>query len=233
MSLWPRAILFDFDNVLVNSEPLHLLAFQQVLKSEKIELSQDQYYREFVGLDDRNAFKLAYQQHQRPLEPKVLLRLLADKQKAMLRQIDARKYSALPGVEQFVRAVWRNYPLAICSGAMRDEVEMMLQGVALRDCFAVLVAAEDVAVGKPDPQGYLLALRRLCERIGKKLKPEECLVVEDAPPVIRSVRSAGFPVLAVATTYSLDKLSDANWAVRSLDCDDVQGQIPGLKMTRS
>jgi HAD superfamily hydrolase (TIGR01509 family) len=232
MPLWPRAILFDFDGVLVNSEPLHFFAFQEVLKAEKIDLSEQEYYDQYVGFDDRGAFKSIFEKNARTLDPKTFLRVMTGKKEAMLRQIYSRKYHALPGVEQFIRALWRNYPLAICSGALRDEVEMMLEGVALRDCFAAIVAAEDVTAGKPDPQGYLLTLKLLSEKIRKNITPPECLVVEDAPAVIRSVRAAGFPVLAVSSSYSPDKLKQANWIVKSLGCDEVQKQIPGLKMTR-
>src|SRR5207253_2513096 len=83
----------------------------------------------------------------------------------------ARYPSALPGVEEFVRGLWRNYPLAICSGALREEIEAMLEGVNLRDCFRVIVAAEDVTVGKPDPQGYLLTTRLLAEKTKAALTP--------------------------------------------------------------
>src|SRR5947207_10433137 len=144
------------------------------------------------------------------------------KKEAMMRQIFDRKYKALEGVEEFVRGVWRNYPLAICSGALREEIEAMLEGVSLRDCFPTIVAAEDVTAGKPDPQGYLLAMKQVSERIKKGISPGDCLVVEDAPTVVSSVRAAGFTVLGVATTYPVEKLSEANWAAKSLKLDAVQ-----------
>lgn len=108
----------------------------------------------------------------------------------------------------------------------------MLEGVALRDCFAAVVAAEDVEVGKPDPSGYLLAARLLSEKLklAKPLKPADCLVVEDAPTVIRSVKSVGFPTLAVASSYPEIKLTEANWIVRSLRPEEVHAQLPELKL---
>jgi len=104
------------------------------------------------------------------------------------------------------------------------------QGVSLRDCFQVIVAAEDVAVGKPDPSGYLLTLKLLSEKTKKTLAPADCLVVEDAPTVIRSVKSVGFPTLGVATSYPLMKLSDADWAVKTLRPDEVLAEVPRLKL---
>jgi len=225
-----RAVLFDFDGVIVNSEPLHFLAFHDVLKAEHIDLTEDEYYREMIGFDDKGAFRHIYRTRGVKLEPKVFLRLLTRKSEVMMDLIQQRRYSALPGVSEFVRSLWRDYPLAICSGALREEIEVMLEGISLRDCFKVIVAAEDVTAGKPDPQGYLLTAERLSQRIGRKLPPSECLVVEDAPTVIRRAKEVGFATLAVANTYPVQKLGEADFVVPSLRPEDVQGKIPGLKM---
>jgi beta-phosphoglucomutase len=230
MPRWPRAVLFDFDGVIVNSEPLHFYAFHEVLKTEQVELTEDEYYREIIGFDDRGAFRKIFEGRDRPLEPKTLLALMARKSGIMMELIQDRRFSALPGVEEFVRSLWRTRPLAICSGALREEIEAMLEGVSLRDCFQVIVAAEDVAVGKPDPSGYLLTLKLLSEKIKKPLAPADCLVVEDAPTVIRSVKAKGFPTLGVATSYPLMKLSDADWAVKTLRPEEVLAEVPRLKL---
>jgi beta-phosphoglucomutase len=232
MPTWPRAVLFDFDGVLVNSEPLHFFAFQEVLAAEHIELTEDEYYRELIGFDDRGAFRTVFQKHARELDPKTMLRVMTRKNEVMMDLIGRRRYQSLPGVEEFVRGLWRNYPLAICSGALREEIEAMLEGIRLRDCFHVIVAAEDVEVGKPDPSGYLMTARLVGERAKRELKPADCLIVEDAPTVIRSVGAVGFPTLGVTTSYSSDKLeaAGAKWVVRSLVPDEVQQAIPGLKL---
>jgi HAD superfamily hydrolase (TIGR01509 family) len=230
MTSWPRAVLFDFDGVIVNSEPLHLQAFQEVLAQEGIDLTEEEYYRELIGFDDKGAFKHVFQTHGKPLTPKTFLSVMTAKSQVMMDLIDRRQFSALPGVEAFVRSLWRDRPLAICSGALREEIEAMLEGVSLRDCFAVIVSAEDVTVGKPDPQGYLLTLKLLSEKIKKPLKAADCLVVEDAPTVIRSVKAAGFPTLAVATSYPLDKLAEADWAVSTLDPAEVRRAMPDIQL---
>jgi beta-phosphoglucomutase len=230
MTSWPAAVLFDFDGVIVNSEPLHLMAFQEVLAAEQIELTSEEYYRDLIGFDDAGAFKHAFATRKIELEPKTLLRLLTRKGEMTMELIGRRHYEALPGVEAFVRGLWRHYPLAICSGARREEIEAMLEGVKLRDCFPTIVAAEDVSVGKPDPSGYLLTAKLVGERIPATLKPADCLIVEDAPSVVRSVRKAGFSVLAVATSYPPEKLAEANYVVKTLEPREVHGKIPQLKM---
>ena len=235
---WPRAVLFDFDGVIVNSEPLHFYATHEVLKAEHVEITEDEYYRELIGFDDRGAFRHVFEKRNKPLEPKTLLALMARKSRVMMQLIHERRFHALPGVEEFVRGLWRTTPLAICSGALREEIEAMLEGIALRDCFSGIVAAEDVTVGKPDPQGYVLTLKLLSEKIARAatspgpvppLRPADVLVVEDAPTVIRSVKAAGFPTLGVATSYPLMKLAEADWQTRSLRPEEVLEQIPALK----
>jgi beta-phosphoglucomutase-like phosphatase (HAD superfamily) len=123
-------------------------------------------------------------------------------------------------------------PLAICSGALKEEIESMLRGIGLRECFGIITAAEDVTIGKPDPQGYLLTAKVLSEQIGSPIRPEDCLVIEDAPTVARSVRAAGFKVLAVATTYPADKLRDAHYITQTLAPAEVQRAIPQLQLSR-
>jgi HAD superfamily hydrolase (TIGR01509 family) len=223
-------VLFDFDGVIVNSEPLHFLAFHEVLKAERIEITEAEYYQELIGFDDRGAFKHIFAKHARELDPKTFLRIMTEKSERMMDLIRGRKYAALPGVEEFVRGLWWHYPLAICSGALREEIEAMLEGISLRDCFKVIVAAEDVTVGKPDPSGYQMCARLLGERDKRELTPADCLIVEDAPTVIKSVKAVGFHTLAVATSYPVEKLSEANYVVKDLRPTTVGQLIPHLKM---
>lgn len=227
---WPKAILFDFDGVLVNSQPLHFLAFHEVLKQEHIELTEREYYETMVGFDDRDAFRQIFQSHNQPLDAKTLLRVMTHKGEAMMDLIRQRKCSALPGAEELVRALWRNYPLAVCSSALRDEIEVMLEGISLRDCFRTIVAAEDVTVGKPDPQCYQVAMRQLGVRTKHPLDPSDCLVIEDAPRVIHHVAAVGFPVMGVASTHNIELLKEAKWQVPSLDPQIVAAKLPQLKM---
>lgn len=226
---WPATLIFDFDGVLVNSEPLHFRAFEEVAAAEKIQLTEEEYYRELIGFDDRGAWKHVFESRGRELDPKTFLRVMTRKSEVMRELIERRQYKALPGVEECIRGLWRNYPLAICSGALREEIETMLEGVALRDCFSVIVAAEDVTRGKPDPEGYLLAARLVGERVHKPIAPKDGLVIEDAPKVVHRVKKAGFPTLAITNTYSAEHLTEADWVVSSLRIDHVRAAVPELR----
>src|SRR4051812_48458423 len=190
---WPSAVIFDFDGVIVNSEPLHLRGFQEVLAADGISLTEDEYYAEYIGFDDRGAFNHVLTKHQRPATAAEIERLMAAKSDRMHALIARREYDALPGVRELVTALARNgYVLGICSGAMKPEILLMLDGIELRSCFSVITGAEDVAVGKPDPMGYLLTARLLGETARRSIEPKDCLVIEDAPTVIRSARGVGF-----------------------------------------
>jgi beta-phosphoglucomutase len=227
---WPSAILFDFDGVIVNSEPLHFQAFVEVLRQNGIALSEQEYYRELIGFDDQGAFRHVLAKHHRPLTSDLFQQLLAAKATTMNRLMADGSFTALPGVEDFVIGLAKHYPLAICSGALHHEIETMLLGIGLGDYFPVIVSAEDVTVGKPNPQGYLLATRQLAEHHKIKLQPADCLVIEDAPTVIRSVKAAGFPTLAVTTSYPADQLAEARYIVPSLRPSVVQAVIPQLRL---
>lgn len=230
MQNWPGAILFDFDGVIVNSEPLHFRAFQQVLAEENIPITESEYYSELIGFDDRGAFTHLLQKHSRTIDPQIFNRLMNRKSQAMTDAIHNGHFEALPGAREFIRALQPHYPLAICSGALRGEIEAMLQGIGLRDCFPIIVAAEDVTVGKPDPQGYLQTVKLLAKKIGHPLEPADCLIVEDAPSVIQNVRQAGFAVLAVPTSHPPEDLQEANYIVPNLHIDEIKKQLPDLKL---
>lgn len=225
----PGAILFDFDGVLVHSEPLHFQAMRDSLAAEGIPLTESMYYEQCIGRDDRGAFRALFERLGKPLSPRTLLRLLATKSRRMREVIHEGRYHALPGVSELVRALARHYPLAICSAGLRDEVEAMLEGIGLRDCFLVVTAAEDVEVGKPDPSGYLQTLRQLGDRTRRALTPRDALVVEDAPNVITHVKAAGFRTLGVAGSVALADLAHADARVRRLDIDSVRAVLPRLR----
>ena len=228
MPTWPRAVLFDFDGVIVNSEPLHCAAFQQVLAAEGVTLTDDEYYRELIGFDDRGAFAHLFAARGRPLDPATARRLESAKAATAMSMMAAGHVTALPGVDALVRQLAPRCPLAICSAALRPEIEHMLDGVGLRPFFPVIVAAEDVPLSKPDPACYLLTVDRLARHAGITLTPADCLVVEDAPAVIRNVRRVGFRTLGVATTHPLSDLSEADYAVADLTPATLAAAVPQL-----
>src|SRR5262249_18303411 len=153
-----RVVIFDFNGVIVDDEPIHLELFRAVLAEEGIALSDEDYHEKYLGYDDRGCFAaaLAGAGRDREANDSAFINELIGRQAAI-----NERYPLYPGVVELVRRLADKYPLAIASGALRDEIEMVLERGDIRDCFQVIIAAEDVGACKPDPEAYLKALAAL------------------------------------------------------------------------
>ncbi|MGQ0812495.1 MAG: HAD family hydrolase [Nitrospiraceae bacterium] len=212
-----KAIIFDFDGVLADTEPLHFRMFQTVLAEEGLPLTPEDYADKYVGLTDEACFEAILAAHGSRTTSQSAAELVARKTTLMQAALKTHKVLA-PGVTDFVTAASRRYRLAVASGALRDEIELILGLAHLRHAFEQITAAQDVANGKPDPDLYLLTLHRLNERA--PLAASECLAIEDTPHGIRAARAAGIRCLAVATTLPLDQLGEATAVTPTLaQCD--------------
>jgi beta-phosphoglucomutase len=215
-----RALLFDFNGVLVDDEPIHYELFVRVLAEEGVPPREAGYYDRYVGLDDRGCFSLALRDAgEEPSVPRVM-RLIARKASYYRERIRAGGYPFFPGALELVReAAAAGRMLGVVSGAPREEVEGALRQAGVRDRFKVLITAEDVQAGKPDPEGYrraleaLNALPPLPERL---FHPHEVLAIEDSPTGLAAAADAGLPTLGVAHTYPAAELSRADAVAGSL-----------------
>jgi HAD superfamily hydrolase (TIGR01509 family) len=142
---------------------------------------------------------------------------LVKRKKAYFEPVLRRNLQLFPGVVQFIREAAETYPLAIASGALRHEVELIVQHAGVRDCFQVIVTAEDFANSKPHPEPFLKALRLLNEKREDKIQPHECLVIEDSFHGVRAAHRAGMRCLAVTNSYPQEQLSEAERVVESLE----------------
>lgn len=208
-----RAIIFDFDGVIVDSEPLIMKLFQETAANVGLTLTAEEYYRDYLALDDRGIVELLFRRHGRALEPARLDQLVAWKARAYQEMI-RDGLPALPGSIDFIRRVANDYPLAIASGSLRAEVEYLLTKLGLRNEFAVLATAEDFERSKPDPEVYqkaLAGLQRLDAFRRNPLKPAECLAIEDAPGGVYAAQSAGIKCLALTHSRPAEELRHADW----------------------
>lgn len=226
-----EAILFDFDGVLVNSEDLHFEAFARAGHAAGMTITPDDYRDHVIGFDDRGGWKQLADAKGVHLDNAALLNLMAYKAQVVQEILRERKFTALPGVPELVRGLSRHYPLAIVSGALREEIEIMLEGIALRDCFLTIVAAEDVTEGKPNPEGWHAAVAQLNRRYKKAIRPTTALIFEDAPRSIARAKADGFPTVGVPTQYGHDDLK-ADFATKSMSIDHVTAAVPGLRVFR-
>jgi len=210
------AIIFDFDGVIADTEPLHFAGFRQTLAEIGISLTESDYYANYLGYDDRGCFIAALTAHQHPTDPTSLAQLMQRKAHAYLESVKGHLV-IFPGVREFVREAAAAYPLAIASGALRHEIEVILEEAGLRKEFLHVTSTEDVTRGKPDPQPVLRALTGL-NRQGREqaITAGSCLVIEDSIPGVRGAKTAGMKVLAVANTHTIQDLHEAHAVVQSL-----------------
>jgi beta-phosphoglucomutase len=213
-----KAVIFDCDGVLVDTEPLHYAALQEVLKPLGLGFGYDHYMNRYIGFDDRDAFREAFREGGRPLSGDQLSRLMLAKEES-LQRIIAQGVPTFPGVIELVRELsGGGVHLAVASGALRHEVETFVLGLGLQEAFPVIVAADEVTHSKPDPETYLKALLRVREHYGLAgLTGRECVAIEDTPTGIQSARQAGIFVVGVAHSYSVERLkSEADYVVKGL-----------------
>ncbi len=199
----PRGVCFDFNGVIVDDERHHCASLIDTLALEAITLDPATYYRDYLGYDDRGCFQHAWHAAGRALAPEELDRLIRAKGERYRALIEA-DLTLVPGVGGFIRALdAAGIRLVVVSAARRWEIEHVLGVAGLCDAFAGIIAAEDVAVTKPDPEGYLKGLAHL------ELPAVQCVVVEDSLPGMRAGRAAGMRVAMVTTSHSADELRPA------------------------
>jgi HAD superfamily hydrolase (TIGR01509 family) len=214
-----RALIFDFNGIIVDDEPIHFELFQRVLAEEGIELTETDYYARYLGFDDRGAFTASYREHGCLLGEEQLARLIARKA-AYYQDAIRNNVTIFPGVKTLVANLARQVPLAVASGALRHEIETILSTAGLLRDFAVIVSAEDVKKGKPDPEIFLQALTGLNAQLTKEHHPiaaADCLVIEDSKEGIRGARRAGMKCLAVTNSHPAELLTEATAIVKSLE----------------
>jgi beta-phosphoglucomutase len=221
-----RAAVFDLDGVIVDSEPLHYRSLRDALRPEGVEITEEDYLQRLLAYDDREAIRIALEHHGERIDPARMDRVEARKIDTFARMIP--EVPVFAGARDLVRALEREMPLAIASGARHDEVDAILRGVGLRNAFQAIVGAEDAERTKPDPAPYVEAARRLAART-PGLAPAECVAFEDSVPGIVSALGAGMKVVGVSHSYPADRLQAAHRVVDSLvgfDASSLHGLFP-------
>ena len=210
-----QAIVFDFDGVIANSEPLHLLAFQQALAEDGIELSATDYYSRYLGYDDVGMFEALGRDRGMSMQSARVAELIARKGDCM--QDLMRSGSVLfPGALAFIREAAAAVPIAIASGALRHEIDEIIDAAGVADLFATIVAAGDTPESKPSPAPYRLAFEQLRERTGRALDPRRSVAIEDSRWGLESAHGAGLRLVGVTNSYSAGELSSAELVVDGL-----------------
>jgi beta-phosphoglucomutase len=181
------SILFDFDGVLADTEPIHHACWRQVLAPFGIDLDWETYQARCIGPSDWEILVMLGGEHTPPLDPNILYAARPEKQRIFAARMEAAQPISSRTIDLITSLM--DYRLAVVSSSDASEIEPTLVAAGIREKLAALVTASDVQQHKPHPEPYLLAARLL--------KAERPLVVEDSPTGIASGTAAGFDVLRV------------------------------------
>src|SRR5208337_3431226 len=216
---------------LVDTEPLHFSAFNQVLRPDGIEIPLDEYSARLIGLNDRDCFSTVLRESRKDAGNEHVAELIARKT-VVYQAMVAERDVLYPGAAEFVRDCAQRFPLMIATGTLRAEAEAILRRAGLRELFLDIIAAEDVERGKPEPDGFIAALGRIGFLLRQRdpVLADECLVVEDTQAGIEAGRRAGMKVLALCHSAPAEAFAAADVvraSISGLDLDDVIHSLGG------
>jgi HAD superfamily hydrolase (TIGR01509 family) len=219
-----RAVIFDFNGVLVDDESVHFELFREVLAEEGVAITEHDYHERYLGYDDRGCFAAALGDAGQAFDDRRLDGLIERKARRYVR-VAEEGLRYFPHAAETIAAIAARWPVAICSGALRAEIEYALGRLDRRDRVVAIVAAEDAHKCKPDPAGYLQALEALRGHVQSEsgadavLRADECLVVEDSLAGIVSAKGAGMHAVGITHTYTAPQLrqSGADAVIHGLD----------------
>jgi beta-phosphoglucomutase len=211
-----RAVIFDFNGILADDDPIHMQALRLVAQEEGLTFTDGEYMEHYLPLNDRDCYQELWRKNQRALQQGEIDDLIRRKSVYYFSAIE-QKNVLFEGAADAVKAAANRGPVAIASGASIGEIRHILGGAGLLSCFSTIVGAEDVRRGKPDPEPFRLAFERLKER-QEIHTPEECAAVEDSLGGIQSAHAAGMPCLGIAHSYPRERLEAAKpeWVVDSI-----------------
>jgi HAD superfamily hydrolase (TIGR01509 family) len=217
-----KAILFDFNGVIIDDEPIQMSAYKQVMAPYGIELTDENYYAA-LGMDDRAFVRAQFAREGKELTEEAMIAVIEAKSE-MHHELIRERLPLFVGVETLVRSSARFFDIGIVSMARRVEVDYVLERSHLNNLFKVIVSAEEVSQHKPDPACYRRGIEKLnLYRVTmgmRSLLAGECLAIEDAPPGIESARAAGMRTLGITNTVSSDQLRGAGADVVSTSLAD-------------
>jgi len=212
-----KAVLFDFNGVIINDEPLHDKLLERILVEENLRPKRGEFWDACLGRSDRACLTTLFERRGRILSDKDLDALIARKSRYYLEEIaKIEKLPTYPGLEDLIFQIRAAHlPMGIVTGSVRAEVEQVLQRLNLTNTFSVIVTGDDITTSKPEPDGYLLAVKQLNELGGdRSIQPENCLAIEDTFAGVAAAKQAGMQVVGIANTYPFHMMQRcANWAV--------------------
>jgi beta-phosphoglucomutase len=212
-----KAILFDFNGVIINDESIHHQALEEILLSENLPLQGKELWKMSVGRSDRACLREILNSRGRFVTDEYLDKLVVKKASIYRQRLQQLVTLPIyPEVIQFIEKMHASsYKLAVVTGSVRSEAELVLKQAEIDRYFETVITGDDINASKPDPEGYLLAVETL-NKLNPELNllPTECLAIEDTFAGIQAAKSAGIQVVAIANTYPFHMLQRrANWTI--------------------
>lgn len=214
----PAAIIFDFDGVIVNTEPIHYQAFVEILKPIDLAFTWEEYQEKYMGFDDRDAFKEAFSCKSIMLSETELSNII-EKKALIFQEIISNGVTAYPGVIDLVLFLNKhNIPIAICSGALESDILPILKTLKIDNSFIHITTAEHVKKSKPDPECYNITSDLLINSYNNlNIKKSQIIVIEDTPAGIKAAKDAGLNVIAVTNSYPTERLIESDRIISNLN----------------
>ncbi|MGB8225695.1 MAG: HAD family phosphatase [Sedimentisphaerales bacterium] len=220
-----KAVIFDFDGVISDSEPCHFAAYNKVLADFGIQIKKEEYYSEYLGFTDFEAFEDIQKRYKTDFKG-LSIEHLVERKAEVFKELIGQSGHLIDGVVELVAELKKsNIKIAINSGATDADIKVMLAGSVIENSFDVIVSADDVSKGKPDPEGYLQALKKLNAVSDSPISARQCVVIEDSHWGIISAKKAGMCVIGVTNSYAAAQLKDAEMiidSVRQLKIDTLR-----------
>ncbi len=201
-----KAVIWDLDGVIVDTAPFHFAAWREIVGSKGRDYTEEDFQESFGRRNDdilRSLFKDISSEE---------IELLSQKKEEIFRSSVRNNVRPLPGVLQLVDILREeDFRIALVSSGPYENIELMLSEVGIKDRFHSIIGSNEVAKGKPDPEGFLTA----AERIG--IPANRCIVIEDAPAGVTAAKAAGMKCIAVTNTHPRQTLANADYVVDNLE----------------
>ena len=221
-----KAILFDFNGVIINDEPIHQELISEILIAENLSFEQTELHNLSVGRSDRACLTDIFHRSGKVVTEEYLTKLITAKATAYRAKIQQLPTLPIyPDVPEFLNQLQqKKLTIALVTGALRQQAELVLQQANLTHYFSVIVTTDDITTSKPEPDGYLLAVAKLNQQHPElNLQSPECLVIEDSLAGIEAAKRAKMRVVGISNTYPLHILQRrANWTVDYLSEIEIE-----------
>jgi len=223
VTLRPLGIIFDFDGVIADTEPLHLQAFQRALGNGGLLLERETYYDRYLGFDDIGVFTALAADSGITLGQVALDELAKSKENHFFELLTTDNV-LFPNARSCIEQLSSDFALGIASGALHHEIDLTLRQAGLQNYFTGIVAADDVERPKPAPDSYVRAVELLVNDLGQQEQssPSRFVAIEDSQWGIDAAIAAGLPCIAITHTYSAKELAGADCVIADLSCIDYE-----------